>query len=340
MKRYFDNEKLTLLMLEVFKSGLYSSRYGDMVHRFEQAFAEMMGVNFAVAVNSGTSALHVALLACGIGPGDEVIVPCLGPTMTAAAVCLTGAKPVFADIEHPGGYCMSPNSFRSGTATLQTKAVIPVHIFGNSCQMDEIVKIAQYKRHVGRDMKFYNRNPVFVIEDCAQMIKPSNSVYKLEGDIACYSFEQSKQICCGDGGMAITNDPVLAERMRQFSDNGAGCVTASDGRWKGPIGIDCIGHNYRMSELTAAVGLSQIDDFPEKMWAVQHRPDDADKFEKKLIDFGVTYNRKPWDKLVYEWPIFGGHEGLCPIAESIYPNLFVFPITESKKLKKVEAYVG
>ena len=117
MRRYFSKsvaDNITHNLIDVGRSGLYSSRYGEMTHRFEQAFAEMMGVNFAVAVNSGTSALHVALLACGIGKGAEVIVPALGPTMTAAAVCLAGAKPVFADINSET-FCMNSVYMRKTT---------------------------------------------------------------------------------------------------------------------------------------------------------------------------------------------------------------------------------
>jgi len=283
-----------------------------MVHQFEQAFAEMIGVNFAVAVNSGTSALHVALMACGIEKGDEVIVPALGPTMTAQAVVLAGATPVFADIDHET-FCMNSKGI-SDVLRIRTKAIIPVHLFGNYHYLDH--------------------TDLTIIEDCAQRIPFRNEGF--EGDIGCFSFEQSKQICCGDGGMAITNDPKLAKKMRQFSDNGVNCVTASSGRVKGEVGFNFIAPNYQMSELTAALGLAQINDFPDKMWNVQHRPMDASVFEKNLIDFGITYNRKPWDKLVYEWPIFGGQKGLCPVAEKIHPDLFVLLASEEDKLKRME----
>jgi len=315
----------------VWNSCVYSSRYGDVTHSFEQVFAELMGVNFAVAVNSGTSALHVALLASGIGRGDEVIVPALGPTMTAQAVVLAGATPVFADIEMEKQerqrrvpqlttVFSTENTFKMEAVGVGNNkgghAVIPVHLFGT----DAFIK-----------------SSLPTIEDCCQMIDPDLG---LRGDIACYSFEQSKQICCGDGGMAITNDPKLAKKMRQFSDGGVSCVTASDGRWKGKAEFEQTGYNYRMPELTAALGLAQIDDFPDRMWEVQHRPMDAAHFEKKLIDFGVEFKRGPWDKLVYEWPIFGSQKGLCPVAERIHPDLFVWPVSEMKKVEKVESYIA
>ena len=320
MKRKFNYNKVNKYLSEISRSGIFSSRYGEMTHRFEQAFAELMGVNFAVAVNSGTSALHVALKACGIGGGDEVIVPALGPTMTAQAVVLAGATPVFADID-PETFCIDQHRIGHVPFT-KVRAIIPVHLFGNYCDMEAILEF----KELG----------VAIIEDSAQMVDPDKG---LVGDIGAFSLEQSKQICTGDGGFCLTNDPKLAKKMRQFADNGVDCVTASDGRVKGDVGFDFIAPNYQMSELTAALGLAQIDDFPDKMWSVQHRPMDASVFEKNLIDFGITYNRKPWDELVYQHPIFykGGQvTASCPVAEKIHPDLFVLLDSEKDKLKRME----
>ena len=114
--------------------------------------------------------------------------------------------------------------------------------------MDEIAQIAQFNKHYSRSTITMIK-PITVIEDCAQAITLGGM-----GAISCYSFEQSKQICTGDGGMLTTNDPDLAKKIRQLSDGGVSCVTASDGRWKGHVDFDCVGYNFRMPELSAAGG--------------------------------------------------------------------------------------
>jgi len=299
-KRKFEgNERFYLH--EVLYSGLLSSRYGNMAHRFEQAFVDKFDVPYAIAVNSGTSALFVALKACGVGPGDEVIVPCLGPTPTAAAVVHTGATPVFVDID-PKTYCMDPLKIQVSDKTI---AIIPVHIFGNLCDMDSIMKIA-------------DKHGLYVIEDCAQAYDPA---YDMAGDIACFSFEQTKHICCGDGGMAITVDPLLAKKMRQYSDHGLSNV---------PLEFDFPGYNFRMSELVAAVGLAQMETakggvlYKTYQFGVFENTE-ANEYEESLKAFGTEYSRAPWGKLVYQHEMFGAQKGLCPVAEELHPNLFIFP---------------
>ena len=306
MKRKFEGNELKYIK-EVLDSGKLSARYGDMAHRFEQTFAERMGAKYAIAVNSGTSALFVALKACGIGPGDEVIVPCLGPTMTAAAVVHAGATPVFADID-PETYCVTEDTVYS-VASLNAKAVIPVHIFGNNC------------------CTFTDQTDFVVIEDCAQSLSPRQG-----GDIACYSMEQSKHICCGDGGMVTTNEPELAKLIRQWSDHGNSKVTAEDGRWRGQAEFDFPGYNFRMPEVVAAVGLAQLETAKGGLlYRAQHVykmavTNDADEYENYLKSKGIEFARAPWGKLVYQWPMFGAQKGLCPVAEEIFPNLFIFPV--------------
>lgn len=310
MKRQFKGNELKYIQ-EVLDSGLLSARYGDMTHRFEQAFAEKMNAKYAVAVNSGTSALylalrawHLALKAYDIGEGDSIIVPCLGPTMTAVVILLAGAAPVFADID-PETYCIAPSELKGELITTRTAAVMPVHIFGNVCDMDEIKK-----------------GSLYIIEDCAQSLSP------LQGDIACYSFEQSKHICCGDGGMVVTDDKDIAKRVRQLSDHGISNITGSSGRWIGKAEFNLKGHNMRMPEVVAAVGLAQLETAkPGPLYNTQYVEDDieADRYEAELQQKGIEFARAPWDKLVYEWPMFGGQKGLCPVAERLHPNLFIFP---------------
>ena len=298
-KRQFEgNERLYLH--EVLYSGMLSSRYGDMAHRFEQAFAAKMGSGYAIAVNSGTSALFVALKACGVGSGDEVIVPCLGPTPTAAAVVHAGATPIFADID-PETYCITENTVEA-VVSEKTVAVIPVHIFGNKC--------------------IYESYDFFVIEDCAQAVTIGG-----DGDVSCYSFEQSKHICCGDGGMVTTNDPEVADEIRKWSDHGVLSISPFDGRWqKGHAKYDFPGYNFRMSELVAAVGLAQMETAEGGiLYRTEHVTDNPDEYEAYLIGTCVEYGRAPWGRLVYQHEMFGAQKGLCPVAEELHPNLFIFP---------------
>lgn len=292
IKRHFDEQtdaRIYENISAVLKSGLYSSRYGEMTRRFEVEFAKRVGAKYAIAVNSGTSALHVALMACGIGPGDEVIVPPIGPIMTAAAVLKVGAVPVFVDIDRET-YRMNVGLLIKHRYNIHFKAVIPVHLFGRwgPMNLESIM------------------NRWTIIEDCAQSLSP------LRGDIACYSFEQSKHICCGDGGVVVTDDEDLADKMRDLSD-----VARS---------TEVNGYNYRMTELTAAVGLAQIDTPGGRLYRTEYHPDDADEYEKHLEDEGVEFARAPWGKLVYQHKLFGEQKGLCPIAEKIHPNLFIFPV--------------
>lgn len=270
---------------KVIDSGLYSSRYGNMTHRFEQAFCKKFGHEYAIAVNSGTSALFLALKACGIGPGDEIIVPCLGPTMTAAAVVHCGATPIFADID-PETYCITVDSV-TDVFTVNTAAIIPVHIFGNRC--DAIAT-----------------NDTCTIEDCAQAVTLGGS-----GDISCYSFEQTKEICCGDGGMVTTNDGELAGKVREWSDQGF-------------PNFKVLGYNFRMPELSAAVGLAQLESFREiPVYKTIYDPERTDEIERALKNEGAEFTRAPWGKLVYQHEMFGGQKGLCPVAEKIHPDLFL-----------------
>jgi dTDP-4-amino-4,6-dideoxygalactose transaminase len=182
---------------------------GKEVAAFEEEFAAYCGAPYAVAVNTGTSALHLAFLACGIGPGDEVITVPFTFVATAAAIEYTGAKPVFVDID-PTTYTMDPGQIES-VITARTRAIVPVHLYGQAADLDSIRDIAR-------------RHGLLVIEDAAQA---HGAEYKGQrcgsiGDLGCFSFYPGKNLgAYGEGGIVTTNSPEFARTIRILRDWGA-----------------------------------------------------------------------------------------------------------------------
>lgn len=215
----------------------------DKVGQLEKEFAEKFRVKYALAVNSGTSALIASLVACGIGPGDEVIVPGYTFFATASAVVVAKAIPVIAEIDET--LTIDPDDIER-KITPQTKAVIPVHMRGLPCNMDKIMDIA--KKH-----------NLFVIEDCAQADGGSYKGKRLGtfGDAGCFSFDFFKIISTGEGGMIITNDEKIYIRAQSWHDTAACWRPDRYGRERMPGELFC-GENYRMSQIHAAIGLAQL----------------------------------------------------------------------------------
>ena len=213
----------------VLDSGWYI--LGKEVELFEKEFADFIGVKFGVGVGSGTEALHLALAACGVGPGDEVITVSHTAVATAAAILLAGATPVFVDIE-PEYFTIDPDCIKR-VVTSNTKAILPVHIYGHPADMDAIMQIAK---------KYQLR----VIEDCAQA---HGAKYKGKrvgsiGDIGCFSFYPTKNLgAIGDGGMAVTNSPDLAGKIKLMREYG----------WKERYISSGEGWNSRLDEMQAAI---------------------------------------------------------------------------------------
>ena len=191
---------------EVLASGMYI--LGEAVAAFEREFAAFIGVAHGIGVGSGTEALHVALGACGVGPGDEVITVGHTAVATVSAIELTGAVPVLVDIE--ADYFTLDPAHLERAITPRTKAIIPVHVYGQAADLDAILAIAR-------------RRGITVIEDCAQAHGAAYRERALGswGDIACFSFYPTKNLgAIGDGGMVVTNDPALAERARLLREYG------------------------------------------------------------------------------------------------------------------------
>lgn len=213
----------------VLDSGQYV--LGPEVVLFEEEFAAYTGTAFGVGVNSGTSALHLALLAAGVGPGDDVVTVPFTFVATVAAVRYVGARPIFVDIE-PGSFTMDVGQLEAAL-TPHTKAIIPVHLYGQSVDMDPILAIAR-------------RRGIVVIEDAAQA---HGARYKGRpvgglGDFGCFSFYPGKNLgAYGEGGMIVTNDAQSAERLRMLRDWGA----------KEKYHHECLGFNYRMEGIQGAI---------------------------------------------------------------------------------------
>ncbi len=214
---------------------------GPMVRELEGEFKRYFNIKHAVAMNSATAGLHAAVAALGLGPGDEVIVTPYTMCASASAILMQGAIPVFADID-PDTFCMTPDAVKKAI-TPETRAIMVVHLFGQSAEMDEIMAIAR-------------ENNLKVIEDAAQS---PGAAYKgmllgTMGDVGVYSLNQHKTITTGEGGVVVTNDDDLALRMQLVRNHGE--VIAAD------LGVTnpaiTLGWNYRMTELEAAVGIAQF----------------------------------------------------------------------------------
>jgi len=230
------------LVSQALKEGWISSA-GPYINDFETEFARYLGVKHAISVNTGTAALHIALLAAGIGAGDEVIVPAFTMAASWMAVMYTGATPIFIDVE-PDNYTIDPNLIENAI-TKHTKAIMPVHIYGHPADMDPILDIA--KKH-----------NLLVIEDAAEA---HGATYKGKltgsiGDINAFSFYANKIITTGEGGMVTTNRDDFADIARRMKD----LAHSKDKRFI----HDALGYNYRMTSMQAALGsgqLKHIDEF-------------------------------------------------------------------------------
>lgn len=224
-------------LMDAFLSTWISST-GKYVTMFEERFSKYCNVEYGVATSNGTTALHLALEALGIGKGDEVIVPDITFAATINAVLYTGATPVIVDIEEDS-WCISPKSIEKAI-TDRTRAVIPVHVYGQPCNMDEICRIAK-------------DNNLFIVEDCAEAHGAEFDGRRVGsfGDIACFSFFGNKVITTGEGGMCVTNKKELEEKMRILRDHGM----SKEKKYYHEV----IGFNYRMTNLQAAIGVAQLE---------------------------------------------------------------------------------
>jgi perosamine synthetase len=253
------------------------SSLGKYVDEFEEAFADYCGVNHGVSCANGTVALHLVLEAYGIGGGDEVIVPTLTFVATANAVHYTGAKPVFVDSEQDT-WNIDPAKIEE-RITSQTKAIIVVHLYGHPANMDPILEVAR-------------RHNLIVIEDAAEAHGAEykgNKVGSL-GDAAAFSFYGNKIITTGEGGMVVTKDEGLTERMRFLKDHG---MSREKRYWHPEVGF-----NYRMTNIQAAIGLAQLERVER---TINSKREIAERYRRELSDNELLTlsPEASWAKSVY-----------------------------------------
>ncbi len=222
------------------------SSIGVYIGRFEAAFAELCGVRHALACSNGTTALHLALLGAGIGPGDEVLVPSLTYIASANAVRYCGAEPVFVDSERDS-WNLDPADVRRKIGP-RTKAILPVHLYGKPAAMAEIVALA-------------SEQGLMIVEDAAEAVgaRLDGRAIGSFGKIATWSFFGNKILTCGEGGMVTTDDDELARHMRQLKGQGQD----PGRRYWFPI----VGYNYRMTNIQAALGLAQLEKLDQHLAA-------------------------------------------------------------------------
>lgn len=340
---------------EVLRGGFPGRQDHSFVTALEKLFAEKFGVEYAISFTNGTATLHAALAACGIGPGDEVIVPPLTMSSTTLAVLHAGATPVFADVD-PETFVLSPSTIKA-KITSRTRAVMPVSLYGLPAVTPQVMQLA--KQH-----------NLFVIEDSAQCFfgRVGELMAGSIGDIGSFSFQNSKHMTCGEGGITITRAPEMAMKMRKFSSLGYGQLSAEPGKSKidkkAIASPDTIRHtdygfNYRLSELCAAVAFAQLEKLehfvamrqkcaaefldvisgcrwlkpqltPEgienSFWAVAMQLNTDfiswQDFFAEFINHGGDGFYGAW-RLTYREPYFAGlfPEAKCPVAEILQPRM-------------------
>lgn len=256
-------------------SGWFSSE-GPFVKRFEEAFATYLGVPYASTTSSGTAALHLALLALGVGPGDEVILPAMTIASCYFAIWYTGAKAVPVDVD-PDIYCIDPKHIEE-KITKRTKVIMAVHLFGHPCDMDPIMAIA--KKH---NLK--------VLEDAAEAHGAEYKGKKVGsiGDIAIFSFYANKIVTTGEGGMVVSNNRRYIETVSKLKSlNHSKIRFIHEG----------IGYNYLMSNMQAAVGLASLE---EISLSIRHKRAMAALYSKRLTNIPglIVPTEQPWATCVY-----------------------------------------
>lgn len=227
-------------VLEVLRSGHLS--LGPKHVEFEKKFAEAIGTRFACSVNSGTSGLHLAMLAAGIGSGDEVITSPFSFVASSNSILFVGATPVFVDIEERTGNMDA--SLIEAAITEKTKAILVVHIFGQMCDMEKVMEIAK-------------RRNLIVIEDACESVLASRNGRKAGtiGQSAVFAFYPNKQMTTGEGGMIVTDDERVYKLCKSLANQGR----ADNMQW---LDHQYLGYNYRMDEMSAALGVEQLKKLP------------------------------------------------------------------------------
>lgn len=253
------------------------SSTGKYIEQFEEAFAKFCGVKCAITCCNGTTSLHLALLALGLQPGDEVIVPTLTFVASANAVVYCGGKPVFVDVD-PDIWNLDPSQIEA-RITPRTRGIIAVHLAGHPADMDAIMTIAR-------------RHHLFVLEDAAQAHGAEVSGKRVGsiGDITSFSFFGNKIISTGEGGMITTNDEAMARKIRLLKNHGMD----PQRRYWHPV----VGYNYRMTNIQAAIGLAQLE---RVEWQLERRKEIVSWYRDELTGIeGITWQQeRDWARHVW-----------------------------------------
>lgn len=338
-------------VVSVLKSGIIAQ--GPRVAEFEKKFAEYVGVKYAVAVSSGTTALHLAMLAAGVGEGDEVITTPFSFAATGNCILYVGARPVFIDID-PKTYNLDPKQIENAI-TDKTKAILPVHLYGQPADMDEINRIA-------------DEHDMVIIEDAAQA---HGALYKGKmvgslGDMACFSFYPTKNMTTSEGGIVTTDNKKMADKIRMLRAHG------EQERYSHVV----LGYNFRMTDISAAIGLAQLkklDNFNDKrienaeylteqikeirgieaplvakgvkhvfhQYTIRVSDNKRDKFMKVLneneIETGIHYPIPIYAQKLYQEL---GYSVNCPEAEKAAKEVLSIPVHPSLSVEDVEKLVN
>ncbi len=336
-------------VVEVLRSDFLTT--GPKVAEFERVVAEYCEVNLAVAVSNGTAALHCCVHALGIGAGDEVIVPAITFAATSNCVLYQGGTPVFSDVDSQS-LLIDPESVES-KITPRTKAIIAVDYAGQPCDWDSLREIA-------------DRNGVFLVADACHALGAEYKDRKVgsQADMSVFSFHPVKHIATGEGGMVLTNDPVLAERARLFRSHGI----SSDFRSREKAGawfyeMEDLGFNYRLTDIQCALGISQmgkLDSYLKRrreiartydrsfdgtpvtslkshddrnhayhLYVVKVPERDRVFSAMREVGIGVNVHYIPVHLHPYYQKKLGLHEGMFPVAENAYKQILSLPMFPS-----------
>jgi perosamine synthetase len=287
---------------------------GPRVAEFEKMISAYIGAKYACATSSCTTALHLALVAAGIGSGDEVVVPSFTFIATANAVEYTGAKPIFVDIDlntfNIDVSKLEDYLIKAGKRGTRVRAVMPVHLFGLCVDMDALMQLA--KQH-----------NLHVIEDAACAL---GSFYKQKhagtfGNVGCFSFHPRKPITTGEGGMVITNDSEITAKVQSLRDHGAAVSDLERHEKGGSVlpAYNVCGYNYRMTDIQGAIGVEQMKKFP---WIISKRIEKALIYDEQLK--GIDWLQTP--------KVPSGHIHAC----QSYVTLIRDPKSQKLTLEKVD----
>lgn len=298
----------------------------EYIDRFEELFRQHLGVNYAIATSSCTGALHMGLAALGIGPGDEVILADTNWIATAAPITYLGAKPIFVDIL-PDTWCINPK-LAEAAITSRTKAIIVVHLYGNLCEMDQLLTIGE-------------KHGLPIIEDAAEAI---GSVYHGKragsmGQFGAFSFHGTKTLTTGEGGMFVTNDAALYEHVLTLSNHGR-----ARGQTK-QFWPDVVGFKYKMSNIQAAIGCAQMERIDE---LTSRKREILAAYRKRFMGLpGVSINPEPVGTVNGAWMptvVFTPETGITReklqaafAAENVDARVFFWPLSSLSMFEAVLA---